>query len=40
MSSRCALPADGRGYLNGGVETGERVANLEILADYKAGIFP
>jgi monoamine oxidase len=31
---------DFQGYLNGGVETGERVANEEILADYKAGIFP
>jgi monoamine oxidase len=30
---------DFQGYLNGGVETGERVAG-EILADYKAGIFP
>jgi monoamine oxidase len=28
---------DFQGYLNGGVETGERVAN-EILSDYKAGI--
>jgi len=30
---------DFQGYLNGGVETGERVAG-EILDDYKAGIFP
>jgi monoamine oxidase len=30
---------DFQGYLNGGVETGERVAS-EILGDYKAGIFP
>jgi monoamine oxidase len=30
---------DFQGYLNGGVETGERAAN-EILADYKAGILP
>ncbi|MEO8639504.1 MAG: FAD-dependent oxidoreductase [Chloroflexota bacterium] len=30
---------DFQGYLNGGVETGERVAT-EILQDYKAGIFP
>lgn len=28
---------DFQGHLNGGVETGERVAS-EILADYKAGI--
>jgi monoamine oxidase len=31
---------DFQGYLNGAVETAERVANQEILADYKAGIFP
>jgi monoamine oxidase len=30
---------DFQGYLNGAVETGERVAS-EILADYKAGILP
>jgi monoamine oxidase len=30
---------DFQGYLNGGVETGERVAS-EILEDYKAGLFP
>ncbi|HKY89203.1 MAG TPA: NAD(P)/FAD-dependent oxidoreductase, partial [Candidatus Limnocylindrales bacterium] len=30
---------DFQGYLNGGVETGERVAG-EILDDYKGGIFP
>jgi monoamine oxidase len=30
---------DFQGYLNGGVETGERVAS-EILKDYKAGLFP
>ena len=30
---------DFQGYLNGGVETGERAAT-EILGDYKAGIFP
>ena len=30
---------DFQGYLNGGVETGERAAS-EILADYKAGITP
>jgi monoamine oxidase len=30
---------DFQGYLNGGVETGERAAG-EILADYKAGILP
>jgi monoamine oxidase len=30
---------DFQGYLNGGVETGERVAR-EILGDYKAGILP
>ena len=30
---------DFQGYLNGGVETGERAA-AEVLADYKAGIFP
>jgi monoamine oxidase len=30
---------DFQGYLNGGVETGERVAG-EILGDYKSGIFP
>ncbi len=30
---------DFQGYLNGAVETGERVAG-EILADYKSGIFP
>ena len=30
---------DFQGYLNGGVETGERAAS-EILQDYKAGLFP
>jgi monoamine oxidase len=30
---------DSQGYLNGGVESGERVAD-EILGDYKAGITP
>jgi len=30
---------DSQGYLNGAVETGQRVAD-EILGDYKAGIFP
>jgi len=30
---------DFQGYLNGGVETGERAAG-EILGDYKAGILP
>ena len=30
---------DSQGYLNGGVETGERAAR-EILGDYKAGILP
>jgi monoamine oxidase len=30
---------DFQGYLNGAVETGERAA-AEVLADYKAGIFP
>ena len=30
---------DFQGYMNGGVETGERVAG-EILQDYKSGIFP
>lgn len=30
---------DFQGYLNGAVETGAR-ASSEILADYKAGIFP
>jgi monoamine oxidase len=30
---------DSQGYLNGAVETGERVAD-EILGDYKAGILP
>lgn len=30
---------DSQGYLNGAVETGQRVAG-EILDDYKAGIFP
>jgi monoamine oxidase len=30
---------DFQGYLNGGVETGERVAG-EILDDYQAGVFP
>lgn len=30
---------DSQGYLNGGVESGERAAD-EILADYKAGILP
>jgi monoamine oxidase len=30
---------DFQGYLNGGVESGERVAG-EILSDYKAGVFP
>ena len=30
---------DFQGYLNGGVETGERAA-AEILADYQAGLTP
>jgi monoamine oxidase len=30
---------DFQGYLNGGVESGERVAT-EVLGDYKAGVFP
>ncbi len=30
---------DFQGYLNGGVETGDRAA-AEILQDYKAGVFP
>ncbi|HEY3210736.1 MAG TPA: NAD(P)/FAD-dependent oxidoreductase [Actinomycetota bacterium] len=31
---------DFQGYINGGVESGNRVAFDEILADYKGGIFP
>ncbi len=29
-----------QGYMEGGAEEGARAVNLEILADYKAGIFP
>jgi monoamine oxidase len=31
---------DFQGYINGGVESGNRVSLNEILADYKAGVFP